>query len=371
MNHDTRPLLPIDHILSYGRGAPEDGVELGRSRRGRPIVGFRRGAGGRRVSLVAGAHADEPVGARTLELLAHHLGRLDADHPLLTAWSWWIVPDVNPDGAAANRSWSDRRITLPAGGEGYDLVPYLERAVREPPGDDVEFGYPRAPSDRGARPENVAVARFLATGAPFVLHGSLHSIAFATGPWFLLERSWRERTAPLRKRLTERVKAAGYRLHEVDRGGEKGFWPIAEGFTTRPDSASMRDHFLARGEPETAALFRPSSMELVRSWGGDPLTFVSEMPLFLIPPEPVAGAGEIPLPVDPRAKKAFTARVAAIRREAGPEKLHRHLERAGIRPMPLDDQIAFQLAFLDECMATVTGFPPTTAATPGEAPAEP
>ena len=50
----------------------------------------------------------------------------------------------------------------------------------------------------------------------------------------------------------------------------------------------MRRHFLDRGDPETAAVFRPSSMEYVRSLGGDPLTFVSEMPLFLLPPPETA-----------------------------------------------------------------------------------
>ena len=40
-----------------------DGIELGRSRENRPIYGFRTGnPAGRRVSIIAGAHADEPVG---------------------------------------------------------------------------------------------------------------------------------------------------------------------------------------------------------------------------------------------------------------------------------------------------------------------
>jgi hypothetical protein len=269
------------------------------------------------VSLVGGAHADEPVGPLTLELLAGYLAGLPQDAPLLADWSWWIVPHVNPDGAAINAAWSEHLVPLPDGGKGYDLGLYRRSVVRELPGDDIEFGYPRGPKDAGARPENRAVADFLAPGAPFALHGSFHSIGFAAGPWFLLERTWQARTAELRRHLTRRVRRAGYQLHDVDRGGEKGFTRIAEGFTTRPDSESMRDHFLALGEPETASLFRPSSMEMVRSLGGDPLTFVSEMPLFLAP---------------------------AAGRDAPDDE---------IRPMPLADQMAFQLAFLEECLTAV------------------
>lgn len=272
------------------------------------------------MSLVGGAHADEPVGPLTLDRLAGHLASLPEDDPLVTDWSWWIVPHVNPDGAAINAAWSEHLVPLPGGGEGYDLGLYRQSVVRELPGDDIEFGYPRGPQDSGARPENRAVADFLATGAPFALHGSFHSIGFATGPWFLLERTWRARTVELRRNLADRVRQAGYQLHDVDRGGEKGFTRIEEGFTTRPDSESMRDHFLAEGEPETAALFRPSSMELVRSLGGDPLTFVSEMPLFLTPAAGSTGSG-------------------------APDE--------EIRPMPLGDQMTFQLAFLEECLRAV------------------
>ena len=104
----------------------------------------------------------------------------------------------------------------------------------------------------------------------------------------------------MRERLRRRVRELGYRLHDVDRGGEKGFHRIDEGFTTRPDSRAMAAHFEALGDPATAALFRPSSMEYVRSLGGDPLTLVSEMPLFLVPPEhyqsPEHGGGDVVRP---------------------------------------------------------------------------
>ena len=59
-----------------------------------------------------------------------------------------------------------------------------------------------------------------------------------------------------------------------------------------------------RNDPGMAAKFRPSSMEYVRSLGGDPFTMVSEMPLFLRPLE----EGETGRPDDPHFR-AFLDRI--------------------------------------------------------------
>jgi hypothetical protein len=133
----------------------------------------------------------------------------------------------------------------------------------------------------------------------------------------------------------------GYQPFDVDRGGEKGFHRIEEGFTTRPDSRSMIRWFEERNDPETAAKFRPSSMEYVRSLGGDPFTMVSEMPLFLRPLE----EGETGRPDDPRFR-AFLEQVAAksaedIRAETG------------VRGMPIRDQMRLQLTFLDAALSVL------------------
>jgi hypothetical protein len=342
------PRLPIEDVLSFDWLSAFMPVPLGRSREGREIDGFALGHGPLRVSLISGCHADEPTGPAMLRRLAAYLASRPADHPLLAGATWRIVPHVNPDGEARNAAWSGE--TLPAldhrGGEDrvFDLSLYLRHVLREPPGDDMEFGFPRGEDDSGARPENRAVAEFLRRGAPYHLHASFHSIAFASGPWFLIEPAWIDRTAELREAMRERVRAMGYTLFDVDRGGEKGFRRIDEGFTTRPDSRSMIAWFEERGDPETAAKFRPSSMEYVRSLGGDPFTMVSEMPLFLRPLE----EGETGRPDDPRFR-AFLGRVAGKE----PEEVRVEAARSGVRGMPLRDQMRLQLAFLNEALAAV------------------
>ena len=331
--------LPSREILTAG-GDVEPALDtLGRSREGRDIRGGIFGRGDLHVSLIGGCHADEPVGPEMLARLCRFLERLDPDASLLTEATWFIVPHVNPDGRARNEAWSTVRRPIRVAGrtdEGFDLALYLRRVVREQPGDDIEFGFPRRPGEQGVRPENRAVADFLSRGAPFAIHGSFHGMGFAPGPWFLIEPAWIERTERLRRSLRRTVAEMGYRPYDVDRGGEKGFARIDEGFSTRPDSVAMRAHFLAQGDELTAERFRPSSMELVRSLGGDPLTFVSENPLFL-----VAEGG------------AARLREELMEAIGGDLELRRVARRLGVVAMPIGDQMRLQLAFLEEALAAV------------------
>lgn len=339
--------LPVEEILSFVPD-PWAGRPIGGSRRGIEIVGHTFGRGDRHVSLIGGCHADEPVGPAMLRRLAVFLASRPANDPLLTRFTWYIVPHVNPDGEVRNAQWSSETVSatdhLGREDRAYDLATYLRHVVRELPGDDMEFGFPRDRKDEGARPENRAVADFLSKGAPFHLHGSFHGMGFASGPWFLVDEAWIDRTAGLRDALRHRVREMGYQPFDVDRGGEKGFRRIDEGFTTRPDSRYMVAYFEERGEAETAAKFRPSSMEYVRSLGGDPLTIVSEMPLFLRPLE----EGESGRPDDPRFR-AFLGRVAG----KPVEEVRAEAARNGVRGMPIRDQMRLQLAFLNQALGVV------------------
>ena len=349
--------LPIEDILA-GVARPPDLEEIGRSRDGRPIGAWRGGRGPRSVSLVAGCHPDEPVGPATLRRLSGWLATRPDHDPAITELRWSIIPHANPDGEAANAVWATRTLEVSdhqgAADHGFDLAAYSAGVMREAPGDDVEFGFPRSAGDVGARPENRAIADFLAGSAPYAVHGSFHGMAFAPGPWFLLEAGWVDRTTAMRERLRKRVREMDYLLFDPDRGGEKGFSRIDEGFTTRPDSGAMRRHFLEHGDPETAALFRPSSMEHVRSLGGDPLTFVSEMPLFLLPPP--GTPCEFPDPATgTEGRVAFHGWLADQFGGRSAVEAIRAAAHHGIRPMPIRDQARLQLEFLDAVLSAARG----------------
>ncbi|MDE2804393.1 MAG: M14 family zinc carboxypeptidase [Gemmatimonadota bacterium] len=342
----------IDRIIGCDDPRPP-GEEIGRSRGGRPILAYTIGSGPLRVSLIGGCHADEPVGPRFLDHLVRYLAG-PAGAELRTAATWSVIPHVNPDGARANAVWQT------PGAGCYDFVACLRHRVRELPGDDIEFGFPAGDGDDGARPENRAAWDFWRAGAPYHLHVSMHGMSVAAGPYFLIERSWWRRCSEMTAALTHEVEEAGYALHDVERHGEKGFHRLGRGFCSRPDSRAMRRHFLDLGDSKTAARFRPSSMEAVRALGGDPLTLVTEMPLFITP-----GVGAELGPPDPVLTK-WRERIAgweARLREAGKRDLgvaagaeenavrqeravREEMAAAGLTAMPVRDQMRFQWSFI-------------------------
>lgn len=162
-------LLPSFEAIFAARelASPEETI-LGHSREGRPIAGFRLGSGRLKVSLIGGCHADEPVGPWLLRRLVKALATLPGEHPALTRAAWWIIPHLNPDGEVRNASWQREEAAQ------LDLVSYLVHAVRESPGDDLEFGFPRSADDVEARPEaRAALDWWRSSGGPFHLHVSL------------------------------------------------------------------------------------------------------------------------------------------------------------------------------------------------------
>lgn len=342
--------MDLARILSCAAASPTGDV-IGRSRKGAPIHAHTLGSGPLRVSLLAGCHADEPVGPRFLQHLVRHLSSEDGT-ALRRAATWSIIPHINPDGAAANAAWQT------PGAPHYDFAAYLHHRVRDLPGDDIEFGFPRRESDPGARPENRAAWEFWRAGAPFDLHVSMHGMGVAAGPYFLVERSWWPRFGSAAAALTHAVEAAGYALHDVERHGEKGFHRLGRGFCSRPDSRAMRRHFVALDDPATAAAFRPSSMQAVRGLSGDTLTLVTEMPLFITP-----GVGEELGPPDPvlvRWRERVDEWGARIRRVHDPADaarveamVRREAAQAGLAAMPVRDQMRFQWAFIREGLKAV------------------
>jgi len=292
---------------------------LGESEEGRPLYGVVLGRGPKNVSLVAGAHSDEPVGPETLRTLI-----LQGAGPWLDEFRFVIVPHVNPDGEVRNREWTK---SWP------DPAAYLRHAFREPPGRDVEFGYPKM------RVENRLVSDFLRARAPYALHMSLHGMAVADGAMLLIERHWAGSTQELRDRFKKAACDAGLEMHDQNRRGEKGFFYIEAGFWTTPEGAAMRHHFRAIGDQETAARFHDSSMEFVRSLGGDPLCLVTELPLFVVP-------NRDPKPGVPTAYFALKKRLPelTLRAKRG-EPLDQGL--ASLRPLELATAMRLQLKALE------------------------
>ena len=241
---------------------------LGDSEEGRPIDAVVLGHGKRNVSLIAGAHADEPAGPETLRhLIIDGLKEDSTLTPWLQDFTFIIIPHINPDGEARNQTWIK---------EWPNFESYLQNVFRELPGRDVEFGFPHM------RVENKLVGGFLKKFAPFEVHTSLHGMGVADGAMLLIEKHWIERTKELQKKYADILKRARLQLHDHDRKGDKGFQYIGPGFTTTPEGQAMQAYFRSIGDEETANCFHLSSMEFVRTLGSDPLCLVTEIPLFYI-----------------------------------------------------------------------------------------
>lgn len=305
---------------------------LGSSEEGRALAGIQLGTGPIKVSLVAGAHSDEPIGPETLRTLIleslSHRGELD---DVLRRHTFFVVPHINPDGEERNREWMQK---WP------DVEAYIRSVFRELPGRDVEFNYP------SRRVENQLVSEWLASHAPFDLHMSLHGMGFSDGAMLLIEKNWTYRTEELQNGFTTAATEYGLRMHDHNRKGEKGFFYIDPGFTTTPEGSAMRTYFLSHDQPETAALFGDSSMEYVRSLGGDPLCLVTELPLFI-----VEGAAE---PRYPTAYLEFKSELPEIRLalQHG-RRVSDRLAKVGLNPLPIADAVSLQLRALELGLKTV------------------
>lgn len=330
---------------------------IGESEEGRPLAGITLGYGPNTATLMAGAHADEPVGPETLRhLVLDGLGARGwgtEDGGLERLWGDWtlrIIPHVNPDGEAANAAWIEPWRDL-ADDAAAMLALYLRQRRREPPGRDIEFGYP------AMRPENRTATAFLfADGPPLAMHASLHGMGFSEGALLLIEKEWLHapEAGPLRAGYRDAASRAGLRLHDHDRGGDKGFRYGGPGFWSTPEGAAMQAHFRASGDEATAALFHRSSMEqALHDAGTRPLCVVTELPLFVLGAEYDHEPGVAAL------SQQFRQRLPDLmeRAHAG-DSLQDAVDMFSIRTLDLETAIRIQLRTLDLALGVASGDPP-------------
>jgi hypothetical protein len=319
------------HLASFSHIQSE---VIGHSREGAPLYGYHMGRGPRLVTITAGCHADEPVGPMTAELLPELIQRRSRE--LLDEFTFRVVPQMNPDGAARNRAWFAPEL---------DFGTYLKHSVRELPGDDIEFGFSEGSE---ARPECRAAIDWLWKHGPVSAHFSLHGMAWAEGAWFLVNRNWTHDGPEdaLFNALSALCAAWDVPQMEIDRNGEKGFSRVAKGISTSPTSVAMKEHFLALDDSETASKFLPSSMEFAESIGGNPLCLVSELPLFLL---------DVPADLNDPVLYRFRDALAAAREQGTDWAFTRLVHDFRLRPLPLRTQIAMQFKMIDLALNYLPG----------------
>jgi hypothetical protein len=248
--------------------------EIGYSQKGQKIYGIKIGSGALKVSIIAGCHADEPAGPFMLKYFLLWLKQTSSGNELLKKWTFFIIPQMNPDGALNNKEWMSLPISLKM---------YLKESSRELPGDDIEFGFPESSNDINIRPENKAAADFLGSQGPIHAHFSLHSLGLGGGVWFLIGENNCKDSFQLQAKLKGVSEKFGLPLYDIDRKGEKGFYRLSPGFSTTPNSVAVKKYLIDHDQVELANKIKLSSMEFIEKLGGEPLMVVSEIPNFVSP----------------------------------------------------------------------------------------
>lgn len=308
---------------------------IGYSERGEPIFGFVFGSGPVIVSLVAGAHADEPVGPNTLYRLVLEMHtKPDRFAPIFNRFRFLVIPHVNPDGDVDNAPWIAR---WP------ELIPFLSGMKRELPGRDIEFGYP------DMRQENRAATGFWEREGPADIHFSLHGMQFSEGYLLLINDEWEERSRSWRTSFDAVMRKEGMEPHDHDRGGEKGFNYMGPGFTSTPKGRAMKEFFLNKKDPATASRFHLSSMEYHIGRNPEALCMVTEFPLFLVRTSSRSGVPENYLALQRDLEKTMA------RQGPQEEGVNRLISCYDIRPLPLGKAMRLQRHTLRSAMDLAAG----------------
>ncbi|MGW1776013.1 M14 family zinc carboxypeptidase [Streptomyces sp. NPDC002104] len=169
------------------------------------------------VLVVAGAHANEPVGGATALALARHLVRVP---PTGTAWHFLLCAD--PDGAALHRTPRP-----------YSLLDYHRNFFRPPGPEQPEWAPSLLPPDR-LPPETLALTRLIDELRP-ALQVSLHGTDLG-GSWVQLTRDIPGLAEPFGK------SAADLRIPVETSASDASGWPSpGAGIFVMPEPGTTAD----------------------------------------------------------------------------------------------------------------------------------
>lgn len=195
---------------------------IGASRAGEPLWLLSVGADATHtVLVVAGAHANEPVGGATALALARHLVRAPAAPATATA-TWHFLLCADPDGAALHRTPRP-----------YSLLDYHRNFFRPPGPEQPEWAPSLLPPDR-LPPETLALTRLIDELRP-ALQVSLHGTDLG-GSWVQLTRDIPGLAEPFGK------SAAELRIPVETSASDASGWPSpGAGIFVMPEPGTTAD----------------------------------------------------------------------------------------------------------------------------------
>lgn len=320
--------------------------EIGHSQAGYKLFGIKIGNGNLKASIIAGCSADEPVGPYMVKCFLAWLKQSASGNELLKKWTFYIIPQMNPDGALRNKSWTELPLSL---------MMYLEKSKRDLPSEDLEFGFPGSNSSNNIHPENKAAAEFLGPHGPFHAHFSLHNLIVGGGAWFLIDKKHSNDSFQLQAKLKGIAEKLNVPLYDIDRKGEKGFVRLSAGFSTTPSSAELRKYYQEHSHPDWAENTHLSSMDFIENLGGEPLSLVSEIPMFYS-----LKIRSVKTPEELKLKHFFQSELLKCAKalQAGDRELYeRIMLEWNIQPISFKDQIRIQFRTILCALAEIKNNP--------------
>ena len=167
----------ITRLSQVSKGVRVD--QIGNSRMREPLRVVSMGAGSRHVLVIAGAHANEPVGFHTMLALAGLLSEMPA---FADGWTWHFLPVWDPDAASLNR-WYTGQLTA---------WRYYRGFYRPAVGGQPGFTFPVSSAGRvfdRPLPETWAVMHLIDRLHPDLVL-DLHNGEIDSRAWFILNRRW-------------------------------------------------------------------------------------------------------------------------------------------------------------------------------------
>jgi hypothetical protein len=239
---------------------------IGRSRSGDPIELITIAGGPRNALMVAGVHANEPVGVLAADFL---MGQMLVDPELNAAlgYSWHFINPIDPDGLRLNEPW----FTGPL-----DPLPYFRDFFRPPLDRQAEYTFPLevgAVSFNHPTPGNDAWRAALERVKPDFQY-STHNAEYG-GAFFLVSRH----DPALEAALVKVPSRFGVGINTVGEAFSDLVAEFASGVFQLPMPKALLDGLIKHGNPNPAAAWPvggSSTEYAAERWGT--VSFTAEVP---------------------------------------------------------------------------------------------
>ena len=245
--------------------------EVGKSRKGEPILCLKIGNGSKNAFMFGCPHPNEPIGAMTVEYFSRALAE-DKEFLEATGFTWYIIKSIDVDGTKLNEKWFKGPFTLTNYARNYFRPAGYEQAEWTFPIDYKEYHF------HDTIPETKILMKIIDEKKPVFMY-SLHNAGFGGTYWYI------SKDMP---EIWEQLYAASEKNNVPLHLGEpeipyitpfsKAIYPM---ISIREDYDYQEEY--SEKSPAETLKAGDSSQGYTRTQGIDTVTLVTEMPYFTEP----------------------------------------------------------------------------------------